>query len=71
MDIWVLLLHVCFFLYDDRRDTVVLSSGKGGGRSCRPPCKKSMRGSFEFKNQCHFQYDTTKVYQLPRLFLQS
>ena len=45
MDIWVL----CYFLYDDRReswDTVI--STKGGGGDVPPvKSKKSMRGSFE------------------------
>ena len=61
MDIWV----SCYFLYDDRGDTVVLS--RGGGRPS--PCKKNQREDcLKFKNQCHFQYDTTKVYQILRLF---
>ena len=41
MDIWVL----CYFLYDNRRDTVVLSKGVDGGGGGCPPCNKSMRGS--------------------------
>ena len=44
MDIWVL----CYFLYDDRRDSgLVEGAGGGGGGGCCPCCKKSMRGSFE------------------------
>ena len=42
-----------YFLYiDHTASTVVLCGG------VIPPCEKSMGGSF--KNQCYFQYDTTK-----------
>ena len=53
MEIWAL----CYFLYGDRRDIVVLSGGGGGG--C-PAWKNQRWYPLKFKNQYHFQYDTTK-----------
>ena len=50
MELWAL----CYFLYDDRKDTVVLS---GGGVS---PWKNQWWDLLKFKNLFHFQYDTTK-----------
>ena len=53
MEIWTL----CYLLPNDRRGTVVLSGGEG------PTGDKFVGGPLKFKNQCRFQYDTTKVNQ--------
>ena len=59
---------LCYFLYNERRGTVVLSLGGGG--VCAPSRGKIHGGGghLKFKNQCQFQYDTTKVDQFLRLF---
>ena len=54
-------MGIGYFLYIDHTGTVVLPWGGGGGGGA-PPGEKSMGGEdhLKFKNQCHFQYDTTK-----------
>ena len=51
-------MGIVYFLYIDHTGTVVLPRGK------RPQVKNPWGGGgggyLKFKNQCHFQYDTTK-----------
>ena len=59
-------MGICYFLYIDHRGTVVLLWGGGG--SPPPQVKNPWEYHLKFKNQCHFQYDTTKIYQFLKLF---
>ena len=60
-------MGIGYFIYIGHTGTVVLPWGGGGGGEL-PPGEKSMGDYLKYKNQYHFQYDTTKVYQFLRLF---
>ena len=41
---------------------------EGEGGIVVPSVKNQIEDRLKFKNQCHFHFDTAKVYQLLRLF---
>ena len=53
-------MGIGYFTYIGHTGTVVLPWG-GGARGGSPPLpgEKSMGDHLKYKNQCHFQYDTT------------
>ena len=58
-----------YFLHINHSGTMVLLWGGGvGRRAAHPQVKNPWGDHLKFKNLCHFQYDTTKVDQLLRLF---
>ena len=51
-------MGIGYFTYIGHTGTVVLPWGEGGGDPPLPG-EKSMGDHLKYKNQCHFQYDTT------------
>ena len=61
-------MGIGYFTYIGHTGTVVLPWGGGAPLPCPPlPCEKSIGDRLKYKNQYHFQYDTTKSLSISKV----